>query len=145
MSTSRDEVRVLLDALASLMRSITSDDITRLREGSSRLALVDVSDATSEARSMPAANEGRDASSRTRTPFDPSTVLGLLDTSTTRDDALRMLQDQKLSSGMLKELASHLEIRTQKGDSTEVIMEKIIEATVGLRLRGAAIRGEKKP
>jgi hypothetical protein len=56
-----------------------------------------------------------------------------------------MLQDQKLSSGMLKELASHLEIRTQKGDSTEVIMEKIIEATVGLRLRGAAIRGEKKP
>jgi hypothetical protein len=132
MSTPRDDVSFLLDSVASFMRHVGPDDLARLRDGSAKIAIVgkdDEKELSGEKKPRPA-------------PFDASEVLRYLDQSSSREDGVRFLQERKLTVSNLKDIASALQIRTQKGDTAEKLMDKIVESTVGARLRGAAIRGD---
>ncbi len=55
----------------------------------------------------------------------------------------QFLQRQQLSRKELEELARYLELPVETKDSVERLKGKVIEGTIGFRLRSEAIRGER--
>lgn len=59
-----------------------------------------------------------------------------------RDAAVAFLTEHAPSKAALSSLARHLEVPVSKQDKVEAIRDKLVESTVGARLRSEAIRGE---
>lgn len=74
--------------------------------------------------------------------FDPSGVIAALLHFADRDEALRHLAIVADTRKSIELVARHLSIPVTKSDKVEGLREKIVEATVGARLRSQAIRGE---
>ncbi len=60
----------------------------------------------------------------------------------TREEGLRILTDLCPAKKDLQSLAIHIDIPNSKKDSIQTLRERIIEATIGYRLRSKAIQGE---
>ena len=58
-----------------------------------------------------------------------------------RDDGINMLEREVSNRRGLEALARFLQLPVQRDDSTERLREKIIENTIGSRLRSTAIQG----
>lgn len=63
----------------------------------------------------------------------------------TREEGEELLATKVTSKSDLSQLARNLDLPVQKSDSTEQLTAKIIEATIGFRLRSAAVQGTMKP
>lgn len=68
-------------------------------------------------------------------------IVKQLTESTSRDMALNYLASTIETKKTLEEIARHLDIPIIKSDKVEVLRDRIIEATVGARLRSEAIKG----
>lgn len=66
-----------------------------------------------------------------------------LEQAETREDGLQVLEDSVRTRKALELLAKHLDVSVLKQDKVEYIREKIVEATIGARLRSQAIQGKR--
>ena len=73
--------------------------------------------------------------------LDLSIVLKKLDGFSSRDEAHSFFAENFPSRKALELVARKLDIWTTKNDKAEAIREKIIESTVGARIRSQAIQG----
>jgi hypothetical protein len=66
-----------------------------------------------------------------------------LEKADTREDGLQVLEDALSTKKLTEEFARFLDISVLKQDKLASIREKIVEATIGARLRSQAIQGKK--
>lgn len=69
-------------------------------------------------------------------------ILSQLDLVTSREDGIKILNDNLKTKSALESFAKYIDVGVQKIDKTEKIRENIIESTVGARLRSDAIQGK---
>lgn len=74
-------------------------------------------------------------------PINPQEIAKQLESFTDRIIAGNYLRNSASSKKSLEFLARHLDIALSKQDKAEDLVNKIIEATVGAKLRSSAIRG----
>jgi len=72
---------------------------------------------------------------------DMSEIIGRLTAFTSRELAATYLASTIETKKTLEALARHLDIPIIKSDKVEVLRDRVIEATVGARLRSEAIKG----
>ena len=68
----------------------------------------------------------------------------VLELSNTREEGAALLKEKCSTKEELTRLAKFLDLPVQKSDKIGQISERIVEATIGYRIRSAAIQGEKK-
>lgn len=64
-----------------------------------------------------------------------------LESSRSRDEAQRILEEMSLSKVALQKITKAFELNCMKDDSVSRLVERIVDATVGFRLRSQAIQG----
>lgn len=72
---------------------------------------------------------------------DLADIVAKLTGAASRSDASKFLEDSFGTKKALERIARHLDVLVSKQDKAETLREKIIEATVGARLRSEAIQG----
>lgn len=65
-----------------------------------------------------------------------------LDSCQSRDDAERIIEAMSLSKAALRQITKAFELPNTKDDSVDRLVERIVESTVGFRLRSQAIQGK---
>lgn len=84
---------------------------------------------------------------RSKDELTPKAQLDLVDIvaklteAVNRSDASKFLDDNYGTKKALEQIARHLDVVVTKQDKTETLRDRIIEATVGARLRSEAIQG----
>ncbi len=73
--------------------------------------------------------------------LDLPDILAKLTASASRAEASKFLDDSFGTKKALDQIARHLDVVVLKQDKVETLRDKIIEATVGARLRSEAIQG----
>lgn len=73
--------------------------------------------------------------------LDLADIVVKLTAAANRSDAAKFLDDSFGTKKVLEQIARHLDVVVSKQDKVETLRDKIIEATVGARLRSAAIQG----
>lgn len=68
-------------------------------------------------------------------------IVAKLISSASRADAAKFLDEGFGTKKTLEQIARHLDVVMSKQDKAETLRDKIIEATVGARLRSEAIQG----
>lgn len=126
----RNEVlTTVLEKLSNAVASLTDEDIEKLVTGSHSIELKIVRNRTSSKKS----NEMEG--------IDSAEIVRQLGEFTDRAIASNHLRDRAKNKKTLELLARHLDIALTKQDKMEDLINKIIESTVGARLRSSAIRG----
>lgn len=125
----RDVVVALLKELTRAVQAMDDEAFTSLLAKRFRITL-----------SIPAKKKGRSSSDSSHRR-DLEEVEEALRKATTRDEGERLLIEAGLSKLALTEFARRLDAPYQKGDSIRQLRARIIEATIGFRLRSAAVQG----
>ena len=73
--------------------------------------------------------------------LDMADIVAKLTASPSRADASKFLENGFETKKILQQIARHLDVAVLKQDKVETLRDKIIEATVGARLRSDAIKG----
>lgn len=126
MSSSRE--RLLAVEIARFLRTIGDDDLALLTSGSGRIEVV------------------LRPNTPKRSDVGKADLAGLASTlaeASDRAGAELILEDAALRRDQLQELARTLDIPSTNRDNVARLRDKIIEATVGYRLRSSAIRGRE--
>ena len=74
--------------------------------------------------------------------FEAAALVKLLRDLSSREAGLALLQEQVKGKERLVKVAKELDLPITNRLTTEQVLNKIIEATIGFRIRSAAIRGE---
>lgn len=83
-----------------------------------------------------------EANEKVRHQFDFDSILMRLNETASRESANAIIDELHFTKTELLNFARHCDIYISKQDNIERIIEKIIESTVGSRLKSTAIRGE---
>ena len=127
---SKEAVLTLLRELVRQVQSIDDEQISDVMAGRGRLELRVV--------------RSKRGSSTKRTGLSAHEVHQLgesLRSAQTREEGNALLDESVSSKEDLTRLARHLDAPVQKTDSTDQIRARIIESTIGFRIRSAAIQG----
>ncbi|NQZ33361.1 MAG: hypothetical protein HRU06_18995 [Oceanospirillaceae bacterium] len=118
-----------LNILTKKVRALSEEDIRRVLLGENELIL--------------SVAEKKSANSNKITPveIDVEKILGSLNEAKDRDTALDLLSSINKTS--LEQVARALDIAIQRTDKIDTLRRKIVEYTVGARLRSSAIQGTK--
>lgn len=81
----------------------------------------------------------------TKAPLDLADTIAKLTGAASRSDASKFLDESFGTKKALEQVARHLDVVVSKQDKAETLRDKIIEATVGARLRSEAIQGVTEP
>lgn len=73
--------------------------------------------------------------------IDLAQIASELTALSNRSDALEFLNTKFATKKSIEQIARHLDIPIQKQDKAEVLRDKVVEATVGARIRSEAIKG----
>jgi len=128
MSGSSFLVASVLRRLATVVERMSDDDLARLNEPGVEIEIKVLrrrikNDLVSEVR------------------LDLPDIVTKLTASANRADAAKFLDDGFEAKKTLEQIARHLDVVVLKQDKAETLRDKIIEATVGARLRSEAIQG----
>lgn len=74
---------------------------------------------------------------------EKKTLVADLEKAETREDGIQVLEDSLSTRKETEALARFLDVSVLKQDKIASIREKIVEATIGARLRSQAIQGKK--
>jgi hypothetical protein len=125
-------------AVAKQLAALSDDELAELVAGS---ATVRIETKASRQRT-PAEGRGRRAGgTAAMAEVDLGELARELNGAESRDEAERLLRAGKLTGPRLKELARILDITVQNKDTKDKLQAKIVEGTIGFRLRSRAIRG----
>ena len=133
----RTEKRIVVDLLRDLAEKIQSlgeREFDDLISGSVQME-VNISPKVKEK-----GNEKREPISEAQM----SDIRHALELSSSREEGAALLKEKCSTKEELTRLAKHLDLPVQKLDKVGQISERIIEATIGFRIRSAAIQGEKR-
>ncbi len=132
MNDSSDNAAAVLARIATFIRSLSPSQIDGLVRGEMRLALVDKDELI------------RSRSHRFQASLpDPELIRQTLSQLTTREEGLAYLSSLELTKPSLERLAAAFDLPVRKTDTVEKLKDRIVEATIGYRLRSEAIRGEE--
>lgn len=124
-----EQISLILDLLSKAVSSLPDDDLERVAQRTHSIELKIV----------------RNRSNTKATPdtkqFNSAEIAKKLEEFSDRVIASNHLREIAPSKKSLESLARHLDIALSKQDKTEDLINKIIESTVGARLRSSAIRG----
>lgn len=124
---------VLLQKVLRFVADLPEEDIVALAEGRLRLELVRGNEKGSK-------KTGK-ASSKHRDYEEISRALGALPS---REEGEALLADLSLNKVELQRLATKLDLPVMRDDSVERLRSKVIETTIGYRLRSRAILGQAR-
>jgi hypothetical protein len=124
--TDESAGRSLARALAALLRQLTDDDIMALASGKAKLSVVHT--------------ETREQVAGQNVTKNLDDVTRRLSQASTRAEALSLLDELLPRREQLRQLARQLDLPLPKSDNMERLKDRIVEGTVGYRLRSDAIR-----
>ena len=129
MSGGKDNFLSLLKVLTVSFASLSDDQYEKLLSGQARLVYQELSKSPGKAKSknLPDDKEINEHINR-------------LTLFSSREEAQAYLKATKLTRAGLGEIASQLRVHLLKSDKKEQMINKIVEAVVGARLRSEAIR-----
>ena len=126
-------VRVLRQ-VAEKLQALSADECEAVLAGDSALTIM-----VKERR----AESGR-LSTKSARPEVMAEMRQRLDEFSTREDGAGYLRQRGLTKRELEQLARSLDLPVLKSDTAEKLLNKIIEATIGFRLRSEAVHGIRK-
>ncbi|WP_200242736.1 hypothetical protein [Thiohalocapsa halophila] len=122
--------RIFAD-LSSELQSLTDEDLKKLSGGDYRLSL-----RITRTRSGQKTSDGLSQDEK-------ESLLRELAKAETREDGMQVIEDALNTRKELESVARFLDISVLKQDKVASIREKIVEATIGARLRSEAIKGKR--
>jgi ribulose bisphosphate carboxylase small subunit len=78
------------------------------------------------------------------TTHDLNDIIGKLNSIKTREEGHKYIDELNLSKNKLIDVARFLDIPVQQKENMQIISDKIIENTIGYKLRSQAIQGTNK-
>jgi hypothetical protein len=131
MSAVENDPLLVLKKIVQALERLPSDDRKKLFLGE-----VDI-----EVRTM---SKGKRSAPRSVSDAEIQDLTRLLLGAETREAAAQLLADMGLTRTQLEAISRRLELPLLKGDKTDMLVSRIVEATTGSKLRSAAIRGPNK-
>jgi hypothetical protein len=119
----------LMRQIGSLLRSLSPEEIDDLASGRARITIEQKSRASGASRRV------------SQEMPDPDLVRSRLSALPSREEGRAYLDSLKLNRPSLRRLALALDLPVPRTDSVERIKDRIVEGTIGYRLRSEAIRG----
>lgn len=129
MSQTEINIFTVFRRLSEALESLSTDEIKRLSDPQYSVEVRAVRRRT------------KDESSSTPTDTSVEEVIKEITALASRQDAQALLDSRYPSRKTLEPIARRLDIPIVKQDKVEVLRDKIIEATVGARIRSQAIQG----
>ncbi|MFG2877676.1 hypothetical protein ACGFYU_22215 [Streptomyces sp. NPDC048337] len=129
MEPSIELSHAVLQRVGEFLKSLTPHELADLAGGKARLTLT-------TRQSRPGKPGGRDVLP------DPDGVRLVLAGMNSREEGLAHLDELGLSRAALEKLARTLDVPVARSDRVDRLKERIVEATIGYRLRSGAIKGE---
>lgn len=130
MMDQRDLLSALLKEMAKAVRDMSDDDLAALRNGEVRIQLTPTEKAANTKK-----EPLRD--------FHPSGIVASLRQADTFDAGLTILERECATKEHLIRLAREIDIPAEKRDTVERLRERIVDATIGFRLRSQAIQSSR--
>jgi hypothetical protein len=137
MNDLQNTISLILGQVASLVKRMSDDEINQLLVGNLALDFIrkDGTKRVSSNRKKKSAMEQEEL----------ETLVNKLRKIESRKEGIDLLQASCSSKTSLQQVARILDIPTEKRDNIQLLTEKIIEATIGYRLRSRAIQGNSSP
>nr|VFJ91327.1 MAG: hypothetical protein BECKLFY1418B_GA0070995_102518 [Candidatus Kentron sp. LFY]VFJ93291.1 MAG: hypothetical protein BECKLFY1418A_GA0070994_103030 [Candidatus Kentron sp. LFY] len=132
-NTNAQVMAKVLTKIAQAVRRLDESEIEKLLAGDFRVELV--LGAREKRHNKNAVNPDADAEK------DISDVARRLRSLDDRDEGRFILEQRVPNKDLLTRLVRYLDLPLHKQETTERLKDKIIEATIGYRLRSRAIRG----
>lgn len=124
-------IATILRRLAKEIESLSDDELKCLADQPARL----LAPQAPQGRSALAKQTGLDG-------FDAASLVNSLRELSSREAGLALLQEKVKGKERLVKVAKVLDLPITNRLTTEQVLDKVIEATIGFRIRSAAIRGE---
>ena len=127
MSNNQEAILFVLKRVTSLVSKLSDDDLKDLLDGKISIGLLGKEN-----------NKKRD-----KEIVDEKSIqeyVSQLRTSDEREKGTDLLNKKNITKSFLKRLAKQIDIPVSHRDNVEILKEKIIEATIGYRLRSKAIQ-----
>jgi hypothetical protein len=118
----------VLRKISSFLRTLTDDQVDDLITGQVKLTL------TENPRRKPYSSRTSDAKP------DINRLRQDLESKATREEGIALLDDLALTRESLRSIASALDLPTPRTDTVARLKDRIVDATIGYRLRSDAIR-----
>lgn len=83
----------------------------------------------------------KDESDNRKSTIDVEDVIAIITSKPSRSEAQSFLDESYSNKKVLEQIARRLDIPIVRQDKADVLRDKIIEATVGARIRSQAIQG----
>jgi replicative DNA helicase len=132
MSASSSLAATALRRLASALEQMSNEELARLNDPGTEIEIK-----VTRRRSKDEIT--------TKASFDIADTVTKLTGAASRSDASKFLDENFGTKKALEQVARHLDVVVSKQDKAETLRDKIIEATVGARLRSEAIQGVTEP
>ncbi len=123
-------VRTVIRVIARLLEQISTESEETLRDIAEGRATVRV-----------VSKRGRERSQEHLSAADLGALKERLSGIQSREEALKALEEACPTGKQLEQLARSLDLPVQREDTVQRLRDKIVEATVGFKLRSDAIQG----
>lgn len=125
--SSEHILKILLSRLSEIIASLTDEDIQKILDGTYEIKFVKARTTTEQNEYIP--------------PFNADEIIEKLKASGSRESAKEYLEDQHvINKRDLEVIARKLDIPLVKTNKVEDLRNKIIEFTVGAKLRSQTIQ-----
>lgn len=129
MSQAEINIITIFRRIAEAVDALSEDEIKRL------------SDPQYEVELRAVRRRSKDELAKPQEPINVEEIIRELTNSANRQDAQAYLDSKYSSKKLLELIARQLDIPIIRQDKVEFLRDKVIEATVGARLRSQAIQG----
>lgn len=129
MATLKNDLSVALQRVASALSQLSEEEIRKLLDDAFSIEIRLVR------------KRSKEESSSDPIKLDIPAIVSKLTGFPSREDAQNFLDTSFGSRKLLEVIARNLDVPIMKQDKVEVLRDKIIEATVGARMRSQAIQG----
>lgn len=117
----------VLREISNFLRRLSDEEVRQLAAGEARIVL-------DSKKTRPSTR------SKERGSVNIARTIEVLGTKATREEGLSYLEQLHLTRMNLRRLADAMDLPVPKSDTVDRLTDRIIEATIGYRLRSAAIR-----
>lgn len=130
MSSNKDAIIFILKKISFLVSKLSDDEINDLLNGKITITLT--------------GKKKKKANKKLIGEKIIENYILQLRTMTEREKGIALLKEEGVDKSFLKRLAKNIDIPTDNRDNIETLIEKIIEATIGYRLRSKAIQSNSE-
>lgn len=125
MSEIKKQIISLLKITSKVLESLTEEQCNNILSGKGKIIYEDIS---------------KKSTIYKRENFNFKPYVEKIESLDNREEAYNFIQELNLKKADMVEIAKQLKIHLNKSDKKDVIIKKIIETTVGTKLRNEAIK-----